>query len=47
MSPMITYEGLVYMSHGRSLSLPGPHDTGNGAGVGEAHPIQDDPQSVD
>ena len=34
MSPMITHEGLVYMSHGRSLSLPGPHDTGDGAGVG-------------
>ena len=26
--------GEVYMSHGRSLSLPGPHDTVDGAGVG-------------
>ena len=24
---MIRYEGRVYMSHGRWLSLPGPHDT--------------------
>ena len=29
---MITYEGRVYMSHGRSLSLPGPHDTVDGVG---------------
>ena len=27
---MIRYEGRVYMSHGRSLSLPGPHDTVDG-----------------
>jgi hypothetical protein len=31
---LITHEGQVYMSHGRSLSLPGPHDTVDGAGVG-------------
>ena len=30
----ITHEGQVYMSHGRSLSLPGPHDTIDGVGVG-------------
>ena len=31
---LITHEGQVYMSHGRSLSLPGPHDTIDGVGVG-------------
>ena len=32
MALMIRYEGRVYMSHGRSLSLPGLHDTVDGAG---------------
>ena len=29
--PLVVSEGQVYMSHGCSLSLPGPHDTGDRA----------------
>ena len=32
--PLVIYEGQVYMSHGCSLSLPGPHETVDGAGDG-------------